>query len=66
MKKDGAPVHVPLGAGDVDYGRLMDTTSNAGVEWLILEQDETGGRGFEAVGDSIAELARLSRVVTES
>ncbi len=60
MRKDGGAVHVPLGAGDVDYGRLMDTAGTAGVEWLILEQDETHGRGFEAVGESIAELTRLS------
>lgn len=53
-------MHVPLGAGDVDYGRLMDTAGRAGVEWLILEQDETHGRGFEAVEASIAELTRLS------
>ena len=60
MRKDGGPMHAPLGAGDVDYGRLMDTAGRAGVEWLILEQDETHGRGFDAVGDSIAEFARLS------
>ena len=61
MRKDGDPVHVPLGAGEVDYGGLMVAAAAAGVEWLILEQDETYGRGFEAVGDSIAELTRLSR-----
>jgi len=60
LRNDGGPVHVPLGAGEVDYGRLPDAAGSAGVEWLILEQDETHGRGFEAVGDSIAELIRLS------
>jgi sugar phosphate isomerase/epimerase len=60
LTRHGGPVHVPLGAGDVDYGRLMVTAGRAGVEWLILEQDETHGRGFEAVGDSLAELSRLS------
>ena len=53
-------MHVPLGAGEVDYGRLLDAAGRAGVEWLILEQDETHGRGFEAVGESISELNRLS------
>jgi len=66
MRRNGGPAHVPLGAGEVDYGRLMAAAAGAGVEWLILEQDETHGRGFEAVADSIAELTRLSRVASES
>ena len=60
MRNDGGPVHVPLGDGDVDYGPLLAVSGRAGVEWLILEQDETHGRGFAAVRDSIAELTRLS------
>jgi sugar phosphate isomerase/epimerase len=60
LRRDGGPVHVPLGAGEVDYGGLMIAAATAGVEWLILEQDETHGRGFEAVADSVAELTRLS------
>ena len=66
MRRNGGPAHVPLGAGEVDYGRLKAAAAGAGVEWLILEQDETHGRGFEAVADSIAELTRLSRVASES
>jgi sugar phosphate isomerase/epimerase len=60
LRRDGGPVHVPLGAGEVDYGGLVVAAAAAGVEWLILEQDETHGRGFEAVGESMAELNRLS------
>ena len=59
LRNDGGPVHVPLGAGEVDYGPLLAVAGRAGVEWLILEQDETHGRGFEAVAASIAELNRL-------
>jgi sugar phosphate isomerase/epimerase len=66
MRNDGGPVHVPLGQGEVDYGPLLATAGRAGVEWLILEQDETHGRGFEAVGDSLVELTRLSRIAAES
>ena len=66
LRNDGGPLHVPLGAGEVDYGRLLDAAGRAGVEWLILEQDETRGRGFEAVRDSIAELARLSGIAAKS
>ena len=65
-KRGGGPVHLPLGAGDVGYGRLLETVGRVGVEWLILEQDETHGRGFEAVGESLAELTRLSGLAASS
>ena len=59
MRNDGGPVYVPLGDGDVDYRRLDETSVRAGTEWLILEQDETYGAGFDAVAESIGELHRL-------
>ena len=62
MRRDGGPVHVPLGRGDVDYRRLADTADRAGVEWLIVEQDETGGDAFEAVAESLARLRSLVEV----
>ena len=30
IRKDGGPVHVPLGAGEVDYGRLLDAAGTGG------------------------------------
>ena len=34
----------------------------AGVEWLVVEQDETDGHGFEAVARSLAHLLTLLEV----
>ena len=62
MRRDGGPVHVPLGRGDVDYRGLADAADRAGVEWLIVEQDDTHGDAFEAVAESLARLRSLVEV----
>ena len=62
MRRDGGPVHVPLGGGDVDYDGLADAADRAGVEWLIVEQDETAGDAFAAVSESLAVLRSLVEV----
>jgi sugar phosphate isomerase/epimerase len=62
MRRDGGSVHVPLGRGDVDYEGLADAADRAGVEWLIVEQDETDGDAFEAVAESLARLRSLVEV----
>lgn len=62
MRRDGGPVHVPLGRGDVDYAGLAQAADRAGVEWLIVEQDESEGDAFEAVAESLARLRSLVEV----
>ncbi len=59
MRRNGGPVHVPLGRGEVDYGRLAAAVSRAGVEWLIVEQDEVDGDQLEAAEESLRTLRRL-------
>jgi sugar phosphate isomerase/epimerase len=60
LRADGdRPVHVPLAQGSVDYTGLGDVAARAGVEWLIVEQDETEGAAFEAVETSLAALRTL-------
>ena len=39
----------PVGDGVVGYDRVLPAAVRAGVEWLIVEQDETDGDPFEAV-----------------
>jgi sugar phosphate isomerase/epimerase len=59
MRRDEEPVFVPLGDGSVDYDRLAQAAGRAGVEWLIVEQDETEGQAFAAVERSLAALREL-------
>ena len=58
MRKEDGPVYVPLGTGLVDYRRLGEVASQAGVEWLIVEQDEVEGPSFDAVEDLDRGAAR--------
>jgi sugar phosphate isomerase/epimerase len=51
---------VPVGDGDVGYRELLPAIQAPGVEWLLVEQDETEGppleavrRSFEAVADAV-------------
>jgi sugar phosphate isomerase/epimerase len=62
MRRNGGPVHVPLGRGAVDYRSLPAAADRAGVEWLVVEQDETDGDAFAAVEESVAGLRSLVEV----
>jgi sugar phosphate isomerase/epimerase len=51
---------VPVGDGDVGYRELLPAIDGPGVEWLLVEQDETEGppleavrRSFEVVTDAV-------------
>ncbi len=59
MQKDGGAVHVPLGAGSLDYSRFAEVVERAGTEWLILEQDESEGPAFDSVESSVAALQQI-------
>jgi sugar phosphate isomerase/epimerase len=58
MRRNGSRFQ-PLGRGDVDYGALGTVAEGAGVEWLIVEQDETSGEPFDDVAISIGALRDL-------
>ena len=62
LRRAGGPVHVPLGDGEIDYEALGAVAAAAGVEWLVVEQDETDGHGFEAVARSVTRLHTLLEV----
>jgi sugar phosphate isomerase/epimerase len=62
MRRDGGPVFVPLGDGDIDYRLLGPAAERAGVEWLIVEQDEIVGPPLVAVGSSVTALRQLIEV----
>ena len=46
----------PVGEGEVDYERIIPAAIEAGVEWLLVEQDEAEGSALEAVARSLAAV----------
>jgi sugar phosphate isomerase/epimerase len=45
-----------VGEGEIDYERIIPAAIQAGVEWLLVEQDETDGPALEAVARSLAAV----------
>jgi sugar phosphate isomerase/epimerase len=52
----------PVGAGNVGYERVAPAAVEAGVEWLLVEQDMTEGSALDAARQSFE--ARSSMLVT--
>jgi sugar phosphate isomerase/epimerase len=52
----------PVGDGAVGYERVVPAAVEAGVEWLLVEQDETDGPSLDAVRRSLAALAPMLEV----
>ena len=48
-----------VGDGNVDYAARRPAAEAAGVEWLLVEQDEADGPALEAAARSFAALARI-------
>ena len=46
----------PVGDGSVGYERVLPAAIEAGVEWLLVEQDATDGPALEAVERSLAAV----------
>lgn len=64
LAPDAEQRFVPVGDGDVGYRELLPAIEGLGVEWLLVEQDETEGppldavrRSFEAVTDMVGSPA---------
>lgn len=53
LRSRGTREHCPVGDGAVGYERIVPAALQAGVEWLIVEQDEVDGPPFEAVERSL-------------
>ncbi len=51
------PRFVPVGDGDVDYARVLPAIRELGVEWLLVEQDETDGSALDAVRRSYTAVS---------
>jgi sugar phosphate isomerase/epimerase len=51
---------VPVGDGIVGYDRLVPAALEAGVEWLVVEEDEVGPHPFEAIDRSLHAVRRFA------
>jgi sugar phosphate isomerase/epimerase len=49
----------PVGDGAVDYERIVPAAARAGVEWLIVEQDEPVGSELEDARRSLAAVITM-------
>lgn len=49
----------PVGDGGVGYERVAPAAIAAGVEWLLVEQDESDGPALEAAGRSLSALRKM-------
>jgi sugar phosphate isomerase/epimerase len=59
-REEGA--FAPVGDGAVGYERVGPAAVDAGVEWLLVEQDETDGPALEAARRSLAALGAMLEV----
>jgi sugar phosphate isomerase/epimerase len=50
---------LPIGDGAVGYERVLPAAVEAGVEWLLVEEDEVDGDPIEAVARSLRAVRRL-------
>jgi sugar phosphate isomerase/epimerase len=55
----GERTFCPVGDGGVGYERVAPAAAAAGVEWLLVEQDEADGSALEAARRSFAALTRM-------
>jgi sugar phosphate isomerase/epimerase len=56
---DGDPVMAEIGEGNLDWADVLGACRDAGVEWLIVEQDETRRDPFESLAISRRNLRAL-------
>jgi sugar phosphate isomerase/epimerase len=55
----GTATHCPVGDGEVGYDRVLPVAVEAGVEWLLVEQDETDGPALAAAERSLDYVRRV-------
>jgi sugar phosphate isomerase/epimerase len=58
LRSRGSREYCPVGDGAVGYDRVLPAAVAAGVEWLIVEQDEIEGPPFDAVERSLEFVRR--------
>ena len=52
FSKDNQPYFAEIGNGNLDWPRILAASAQAGVEWLVVEQDTCPGDPFVSIGQS--------------
>ena len=55
----GTATYCPVGDGEVGYDRVLPAAVETGVEWLLVEQDETDGPALAAAERSLEYVRRV-------
>jgi sugar phosphate isomerase/epimerase len=63
LRSRGSREYTAVGDGAVGYDRVLPAAVAAGVEWLIVEQDEIDGPPFDAVERSLEFVRRTIGVL---
>ena len=58
-RNGGEPTYCPVGDGDVGYEHVVPAALAAGVEWLLVEQDQVEGPELDAAARSLAAVGRF-------
>lgn len=58
---DGQAVQAEIGNGDLDWPEILRACDSAGVEWMIVEQDETERNPLESLAISHRNLVTFLR-----
>ncbi len=59
FREHGGTAYCPAGDGAVGYERVLPAAEAAGVEWLLVEQDEVEGPAMAAVERSLAAVRQM-------
>lgn len=59
----GEPVMAEIGEGNLDWPEILGACSEAGTEWLVVEQDECRRDPLESLAISYTNLAKLANEV---
>ncbi len=56
IRSDRTPTMCEIGAGNMDFGRIIAAAEKAGVKYYVVEQDECPGDSFDSVRQSAAYI----------
>jgi sugar phosphate isomerase/epimerase len=59
FRERGERSFCPVGDGNVDFERILPVAIAQGVEWLLVEQDESDGPALDAARRSLAALTSI-------